>query len=466
MHSSSVGFFAVEGSAYNPIEMASSSHAQEAEGQEQPCYLGSLAPEIIDNILSEVDSIRDLANFITTSPVIYRRFEVRKRPILSRVLQTELGPVLTDARFLNEFPYSDPGEEDEKPAYWDMIHTKGAEYRGMLAAGPDADDIIPSLEELTKLCRTLHTMTRLANTYLAAQPYLFGNEGPATPPPSRAERLRVVRAFYRRQIVLNAYAPTKRQRRWVHEDIAALSNTSEHQGVRLGLLATFEFWEQQQIDHVNHFVTQFIPALHLAEAAEGNTITIPASADLLAAMAEEPKSKVDWGVLFSHTECLARYLREHPSLADVATRALPLMEDHFTFKEEMTLPQRKIYEQSLLPLGNNWQCYRIDRLPDPAMRKRILHHVRPIYFVGDAVELPPFGWTDATGEREVNMIGEAWSWMLERWLPEDRKEKFPEWQARVELWRGAGFTLWDRQRVLALKELETMKSLRKGWVFA
>lgn len=90
--------------------------------EKKPCYLGALAPELLDNIFFEMDSVRTLSNFITTSCFVHRRFERRKEPIIFRVLQNELGPVLTGARFLRVFPYADPGGPENLMVYWDGIH--------------------------------------------------------------------------------------------------------------------------------------------------------------------------------------------------------------------------------------------------------------------------------------------------------------------------------------------------------
>ncbi|KAK1768008.1 hypothetical protein QBC33DRAFT_41386 [Phialemonium atrogriseum] len=69
--------------------------------EEKPCYLSALAPELFENILSHLDSVRTLSNLITTSRFVFRHFVGREGPIILRILQNELGPVLTDAKFLN-----------------------------------------------------------------------------------------------------------------------------------------------------------------------------------------------------------------------------------------------------------------------------------------------------------------------------------------------------------------------------
>lgn len=204
--------------------------------KQDPCYLSALAPELIDNILFEVDPVRALGNLTLASRHVHQCFEERKHGIIWRVLQNELGPVLADARFLRLFPYMDRGDSPEKRmAYWDGIQNMAAMYRAMLGS----DDVaVPSFAELTQLCGSLHKMNFLASTYIKTQFRSFGCQEP----PSRAERLRVLRAFYRRQIVCNAWAPTSREAyvHWMNQDTAAIGNTSEQGGERLGLFSAFE----------------------------------------------------------------------------------------------------------------------------------------------------------------------------------------------------------------------------------
>jgi hypothetical protein len=167
--------------------MVRARHAQVPDKGE-PCYLDALAPELVDNIVFQIDSVRALGNFITTSHFVYRRFEGRKGPVILRVLQNMLGLVLTDALFLGLFPCSDPGHGPEtRMAYWDGIHTMATVYMEMLSSrghsGRGTDVTIPSFAELSQLCRAFHKVNFLASTYIAAQMRSFGSEGPATVPP-------------------------------------------------------------------------------------------------------------------------------------------------------------------------------------------------------------------------------------------------------------------------------------------
>lgn len=429
--------------------------------EEKHCYLSALAPELFDNILSHLDSVRTLGNLITTSRFVYRHFEGREGPIILRVLQNELGPVLTDAKFLCLFPYTNP--PGDWIMYWDKLHTMAAMYRDMLGCsgcsggGGDVTDL--SFAELTQLCRTLHKMNFLASTYVAAQLRLFG-EGLAAAPPSRTEWLRVLRAFYRRQIVCNAWAPTRREPQWMDQDTAAIGNTShDHQGERPGLFAAFEPWELQQVDHADRFVTRLCTALCLAREE---------------AAAAQPIGKAEFGDVFSHVDRLVQHVRENPGIADAALRTPPSrrrLSSSREFPDLAAAEHRQFVERYALPcLQFAWQSHRLERFPDPARDQRRQQQEdgggATVDFVGDAVDLPPFGWVDALDGYYVNWFGDALVDVIP-WTPvpdEDEEETYFARDFSLQLWRDAGFTLWDQRRVESIKELDWLRTLRTGWL--
>ncbi|KAK1765711.1 hypothetical protein QBC33DRAFT_579434 [Phialemonium atrogriseum] len=409
---------------------------------DKPCYLGALAPELVDNVFSELHSIRDL-DFITTFRYIYRLFERRKGPVIFRVLQNELGPVLTVPA--------------HRMGYWDRIHTAAGIYKDMLNSSRyEGDNAVPSVAELTKLCRTFYKMNFLASTYIAAQQRLFGSEEAGTAPPSRAERLRVLRAFYRRQIVCNAWAPTTREPQWMNQDAAAISNISNHQGVRLGLFAAFEPWELQQVDHADYFVTRLCAALCLAGEEEA-TAALVASAGPPSLVMVRPIGEAEFGDIFSHVDHLVQYMREHPSLADAAIHALPSL-PRLRHREVLDAPAYCHFVQRyLLPcLCFAWQAYRFDM-----QQQEEGSSSATVDYVGDAVDLPPFGWVDALDRRYLNWFGEGLH-CSPGTLMVNGKEASEARFISLKLWRAAGFALWDRRRVEAIKELGQMRILRTG----
>lgn len=449
--------------------MTSLGRAKEAD--ERPCYLSRLPPEIINGIFSDIDAVCTLAHFITTSRFIYQHFEVRKGAIILRVLQNELGPVLTDARFLHGLPCMDPGGMADRPLYWDTIHNKGAIYRDMLSGGFDGRDAVLSCEELTGLCRTLGIMNILTDTYMVAQQHMIGGEGPATMQPSRTERLRVLRSFYRRQIICNAWAPTKRERAsWMDQDAAAMSNTSDHQGVRLGLLASFEPWELQQVDHADYFFTRLCVAFRTI--GEERAMATPAPPSLAATGTTQPIGEVEFGDTFSHADRLVRCMREHPSLTEAALRALRLIPEVYNQEATGAVPThiQFIRRFTLLCLRNGWQSFRAHNFPDPVRDQYEQQQSEGngsgamVSFVGDKVDSPPFGWVDALDGRYVNWFGDGLCSIPGISPDLETRQEAVQRFIFVEAWRGAGFALWDRRRVEALKEVDSLRSLRTGWI--
>ncbi|KAK3898135.1 hypothetical protein C8A05DRAFT_47461 [Staphylotrichum tortipilum] len=279
-----------------------------------PLHLGALPPEVFDKLFSELDAIHSLASFILTARFVYHRFRPRRETILFRVLQNELGPALPDARFLFVFPYADPADDEH---YYDWLYVMAAVYRDMLPRpkglgvlrDPEGGGAL--LDRLTALCRTLHHINFLADTYTTMLLTSFsaaGGDGTAaTAPLSRAERRRVVRAFYRWQVVSNAWASTRRPAYWEIHDSNVFSSTSSTGAQRTGLLAVFDPWEMQQIDHANYFVLQLCRALvfRAEEAGEAGQGIREIS----------PRQFAD---LHAHDDHLVRYLRAHPALTKAA----------------------------------------------------------------------------------------------------------------------------------------------------
>ncbi|KAK3898302.1 hypothetical protein C8A05DRAFT_38117, partial [Staphylotrichum tortipilum] len=274
---------------------------------QEPLHLGALPPEVFEKIFSELDKIRDLANFIVIARFVYRRFR---------------------ARFLFVFPYSDPAG---KGRYYNWIYIMASVYRDMLPGGEGQGMLLgreglgvlprsegqgvrgdpgpPPLKELTELCRTLHLISFITDTYLTAQLASFdlagGGGTPATAPLSRLERHRVMRAFYRHQIVSNAWASTRRPAHWDDLDLDAFSNRGTEQGQSLGLFAAFDPWDMQHIDHADYFIMRLCRTLvhHTTEVAAGGGREISAR---------------QFGNLHAHLDHLVRYLREHRGVAEAA----------------------------------------------------------------------------------------------------------------------------------------------------
>ncbi|KAK3899254.1 hypothetical protein C8A05DRAFT_37142 [Staphylotrichum tortipilum] len=432
--------------------MADDTPEAQAGGKAVP-HLGSLPAELFDKILFETDTIRDLARFTATARFVYRRFTMQRQTVLFRVLKNELGPVLVDARFLYMFPYSDTTDHAE---YISRLRIMADAYREMLRGGnatrglPVQRDVLPSLTELTAICGTLHKINFIADMYATAQLGLFllgGGAGtPATAPLSPLERQRVVRAFYRRQILSNAWAATGRPKHWSEEDTAAISNTSTHQGEQLGLFGALEPWELQHIEHANIFLERLCLALvhHCPRTTNGARGISPRQFD----------------ELFAHLHCLVRVLRTYRGIAKRAARDLPTaMEPAHCAR----LRDEYVNPYQMIPMQFAWQTSRAASFPDPVTDKWERDGL-VVPYVGDGLDLVPYGWLDALQGRYVTWFGEGLHSIP--WIPVwGSHEKSMVQFMTVHLWRYAGFSLWGRERVEALKGLSVFGKLYTGFVF-
>ncbi|TPX17043.1 uncharacterized protein E0L32_012300 [Thyridium curvatum] len=308
-----------------------------------------------------------------------------------------------------------------------------------------------SLAEVTQACRTLRGMNFLAEAYIDTHLMSLGTEGAATAPVSRTERLRVLRALYRRQIICNAWAPTRREPEWNERDTAAIGNTSSHRQVRLGLFAAFEPWELQQVDHIDFFVTRMCRALYFSRQE-----------------AAQPMSEAEFGEIFSQIDYLVQYMQKHPNIAKAALRTVQSPPRLTNYEPHNATYHRFADRYSLLCMHFSWQSYRLETFPDPMRDRRGQQadsNEARFGFIGDAVDLVPFGWTDALNRRYVNWFGDALLDMTP-WMPEsdaDEELRLARY-ASLGLWRNAGFALWDKKRVEALKEVDSLRTLSTGWL--
>lgn len=259
------------------------------------------------------------------------------------------------------------------------------------------------------------------------------------------ERRRLVRAFYRRQILSNAWAATRRRRFRTHEETAAISNSSTYRGDRLGLFATLRPFELQQIDHVDVFITRLCLAL------------LCCSPHMASGSLEIPHRKFD--DVFAHLNSMVRFLQTHRGDAELAARDLAkgIEPGHYVH-----LRDDYVNPHEMLPLRLEWQDDRKVSFPDPVTDKWEQEGL-VVPYAGDRLDVAPYGWFDALRGRYVNWFGEGLQ--ANPWLPNGQSTRRALNHGNtVTLWRDAGFALWDRERVEALKGLAVFGKLKTGWV--
>lgn len=272
-------------------------------------------------------------------------------------------------------------------------------------------------------------------------------------PLSRTEMLRVLRAFYRRQILSNTWGATFSPRPERNENVMiSISNPSDHDDLLLGLFGSFESWEMQHIEHADLFITRLCSALlhhsHLDAAAQ-------------------PIDKAEFGELVSRQDRLVEYMQTHPGLADTVLGKLAALglpggdQDSTPGQGHDAVYGEYLYPYELANLGATWQETRAVDFPDP-VRDKLHRDGAAIEFVTEDVNLVPFGWVDALDGRYANRFGEA---LVN--LPRDGPDNTSTERARLQtsfLWRCTGFALWDRPRVEALKKQDWLGMARTGWV--
>ncbi|KAH6843292.1 hypothetical protein B0I37DRAFT_384133 [Chaetomium sp. MPI-CAGE-AT-0009] len=408
---------------------------------QEPLRLGTLAPELFDKIFFELGTIRDLASFVFTARFVYHRFELQRRTILFRVLQNELGLALPDARFLFIFPYSDPTDEVR---YYDWIDIMTGVYREMLRG--EGDPGPPHLKELTELCRTLRSINFITDIYATALLGWFdfcgGGGTLATTPLSYQERRRIKRAFYLRQIVSNAWASTRRLARWTDRDSNAFGSAGREQDESLGLFSAFKPWDLQYVDHANSFIKRLCCAL-VCRAPE------------VAGEGAREISSRQFGDLYAQQDHLVRYLQIYPGVAKAAVGDIQSGTVH---PRDESLYKEFVYRYQLLPLTYAWQNQRAKLFPEPILNKQEQHTLD----MDDPGQVP-FGWLDALRGRYTCCYGQGLSAIP--WLPPwESSEKHWVHNCLLDLWRHCGFTLWDRERVEALRGLKRFEALQTGFL--
>ncbi len=230
-------------------------------------------------------------------------------------------------------------------------------------------------------------------------------------------------------------------------DSNAFSNTSTDEGQSLGLFAAFSPWDMQHIGHANYFIMRLCRTL------------VHRAAEVAAAGGGRDISPRQFGNLHAHLDHFVQYLRAR---RDVATAAVGDWGKSLPHDERVRIEFVHRYE--LLPLSSHWQQDRSQTFPDPILDGEEQEDGLLVgSLVGDGPGQVPFGWADALRGRHVYWHGGGLSY-IPSVPPWDSDEKRWAHGSVIELWRLAGFALWDRSRVEVLKRLRRFEALQTGFV--
>ncbi|AEO64178.1 uncharacterized protein THITE_2094410 [Thermothielavioides terrestris NRRL 8126] len=231
--------------------------------------LQTLPTEMLLHILGSVDSLSDLRALGSTCRRIHAIFEEDKASLIYGFLRRQLGPVLPDALALYEFDRLDASS----PRYHEDGRAALALYDAYLRGnGLPRPRQVP-LGVVLHLLHWHRVMADLTDVYVRHASAVFHGEldaatqqqqqplpDPATtrrlllaPPAQHTERHRILRAFYRLQILYDVNgAPTTASHRAGPD---ATSTTGPNLvSLRLALLGFFWPWEHQQLASVGFFM--------------------------------------------------------------------------------------------------------------------------------------------------------------------------------------------------------------------
>jgi hypothetical protein len=412
--------------------------------------LQTLPPEILLHILASVGSLSDLHALVLTCPRLYAVFRRDQAALMYQALAADLGPVMADALGLAHIQVLDGSSHEFLSLVGDALVIYGS-YLEKRENYPSPRGT--ELEYVLRLVRWYRAVAFVAGLYMECALRLFerevrpccgrvgdasGSQPPSeckteeeeaavkeamgqvvVAPPSRSERLRVLRAFYRLQILLHVWSS-----RWCNPGLYR----PDAGRVNWQLFELWELWEAQQVFCAGAFYQRF--RRQFSEIYLGESSLDPGRATLT--------KRLSFG--FDEFRGFVGQVR---ATGDAAWQA--------------TLDKASCFLPGVEAAGQeeerdiSWfrtQLYEHYRVSPPTERHRVPMSFR---FRGDCVNGVPFGWVDALdghlGYDYWGVIGGI------------RCEGKPT----QGLWSRLGFVMWDAPRVRALKTSSFLSHCQTGW---
>lgn len=395
--------------------------------------LVELPTELLDHVLKSANCLSDLRALSIACRRIYSILRNNRADILYPVLAVELGPdVLYDAIGLSHFqPIA--GDSSDKPAYPHQFRDASSAYGAYLIGQESDNSLLPprlSLDCVLRLVRTYRAVALVTDAYISCAIRLFpvcpGADGSVTDlvaPPSRSERLRVLRAHYRLQIVLSLWGSRAHPRRTRH---ARRTHALSVERLSFALFGLWEPWEVQQLFCAGMFYARIrcVLARHLGpqdSSAKPLTTTMRLTfdefRDIVRDVSAVDKNAWQW---------VLDDVSSFPSGGSVAAGT----------------------EESI---GLRWFRHRLS----DALRRQGLpeRHRFPgtLRFEGDHVSTVPFSWVDA--------FDGQYGWNFGGAMLEIRRDGQPT----QGLWSRTGYIMWDKPRVEVLKTSALLSHVSTGW---
>ncbi|KAI1414439.1 hypothetical protein F5Y13DRAFT_158551 [Hypoxylon sp. FL1857] len=390
--------------------------------------LQDLLPELLVSLLGSAECLSDLRAIASTSKRIYSVFEDEKAALIYRVLSNELGPVLSDALALSKTESLDASS----PSYHQQVRNAVSMYAGYLSGQKSPSPRRLPLDYVLSLVNCYRIMKYLADVYIKSKLMLFQNEinprSSSSPSlmasPSRTERLRVLRAFYRLQIIFNLYGNAESSSRREYNEL-------DTECINYHLFGLWEPWELQQVSCVaaitQRLYVQFARIEDYFLRKEGTSRRVYFGLTALRNFIEKLRA--------SHNAIWQTTLRETSNL-EIATRVRGMF---VNYKMEWFHCRHHEYRMKTFPHG---------KYSYPTL----------IHFDGDCVTSAPFAWVDAfDGQYALDFFasaasnGRADSQLMQLGIPMGLA------------WSRLGFVIWDAPRVTTLKRSSVLTEFATGW---
>ena len=389
--------------------------------------LQDLPPEVLVRIFASAGSRPDLRAMASTSRRIYSVFLDERAALIYQALSTELGPVLSDAlAFSNTEPL-----DASSPSYHQQVQDSVSIYNAYLTGQNDPSPRQVSLDHALGLVNSYQTMTYLTSVYTTSKLMLFQKEikpfSSSTflvAPPSRTEHLRILRSFYRLQIIFNlcgSCAPGLRRK----------YNKPDTECINYRLFELWEPWELQQVLCVAAFTSRL--HRHLTQIEDGD-------------LREEGISRR----VFFGLGALRGFIGKLRA-ADEATWQKVLQDTSSLRSEPRTMGTFAQYGTDCFHY--RYHDYRMQKFPPGRYSFPV-----GVPFHGDHVTSAPLAWVDAHDGRYTHDFFAGQERARRGRLEMEHLGK------RMGLvWDLLGFVMWDAPRVTALKTSSILSEFATGW---
>ena len=407
--------------------------------------LQDLPPELLLQILSSASTLPSLLSLALASRRIHSLFLSSQATLIYSVLATELGPdVLSDALILADIRALDHAS----PAFLDTVEATLSTYDGYLARGP-ASRRHPaahqfSLEQVLRLVRDYRAVGYVAGLYATCTLGMIRNEivpslsaqggrkevdvaaaaAAMTAPLSHMEWLRILRVFYRLQMLLCLWGGTwKRKGNW--RGYSLPRDGPEADRVNFRLFGLWDVWDVEAVFSAGTFYEEFRE--RLAKGWVGDYSKHPTASSMtrrLTCWVEDFRGIVgriradDEGVWQRVVEESSRFSSGIEAAGDEQRSGCAWYRDSVgSYSRTKGLPERHWYPTSLR-LG------------------------------GGSVGTVPYGWVDAfDGLYAANFFERVFSGLGAMYGP----------------WSLFGFLVWDAGRIEALKTSALLSRYTTGW---